>query len=401
MRISAVVLTFSACAAFAAEAPKVTYSKHVAAILNKRCVECHRAGEAAPMAFTSYKEVRPWAKAIREATASRKMPPWLADPSHGKFSNDRRLSQDELDTIATWVAAGAPEGDPKDLPPPPRFETGWNIGKPDAVFDIGTDFDVPPSGEVPYKYFVVDPGFKEDMWIEAAEARADKRGVVHHIIVFVVDSKENLAGSGGNLLVGWAPGDPPMDYAPGTAKLVRAGAKLRFQMHYTPNGTPTKDRSYVGFRYAKQPPTYRALTGRALNFNFRIPAGDPNYEVKASWTAKDDVRLTSLMPHMHLRGKDFKYTVVYPDGREEVLLHVPRYDFNWQLSYALAQPIVLPKGTRIDCVAHFDNSANNKYNPDPTKEVKWGDQTWEEMMIGWFNYTVDPQPALVTKASAE
>ena len=401
MRISAVVLTFSACAAFAAEAPKVTYSKHVAAILNKRCVECHRAGEAAPMAFTSYKEVRPWAKAIREATASRKMPPWLADASHGKFSNDRRLSQDELDTIATWVAAGAPEGDPKDLPPPPRFETGWNIGKPDAVFDIGTDFDVPPSGEVPYKYFVVDPGFKEDMWIEAAEARADKRGVVHHIIVFVVDSKENLAGSGGNLLVGWAPGDPPMNYAPGTAKLVRAGAKLRFQMHYTPNGTPTKDRSYVGFRYAKLPPTYRALTGRALNFNFRIPAGDPNYEVKASWTAKDEVRLTSLMPHMHLRGKDFKYTVVYPDGREEVLLHVPRYDFNWQLSYTLAQPIVLPKGTRIDCVAHFDNSANNKYNPDPTKEVKWGDQTWEEMMIGWFNYTVDPQPALVTKASAE
>ena len=391
------IFAFGASVALAATPSNVTYSKHVASILNKRCVECHRPGEAAPMAFTSYKEVRPWAKAIREATSSRKMPPWLANPAHGKFSNDRRLSDDELETIGAWVAAGAPEGDPKDLPPTPTFVTGWNIGKPDAVFDIGTTVDVPDTGVVPYKYFVVDPGFKEDMWIEAAEARAEKRNVVHHIIVFVVDPKENLTGSGGNLLVGWAPGDPPMDYAPGTAKLVRAGSKLRFQMHYTPNGKATTDRSYVGLRFAKQPPKYRALTGRALFFNLRIPPNDPNYESKASWTAKEEVRLTSMMPHMHLRGKDFKYTVIFPDGREEVLLHVPKYDFNWQLSYTLAEPLTLPAGTRIDCVAHHDNSPNNKYNPDPTKEVKWGDQTWEEMMIGWFNYTIDP-PAVVSKA---
>jgi hypothetical protein len=161
-----------------------------------------------------------------------------------------------------------------------------------------------------------------------------------------------------------------------------------FQVHYTPNGTALKDRSYVGLKYASEAPKLRAMTGNALNAGFKIPAGDPSYQVKSSWTAKDDVDLIAFMPHMHLRGKDFQYTIVYPDGRDEVMLNVPKYDFNWQLSYELSKPLMLPKGTRIDCVAHFDNSANNKYNPDPTKEVKWGDQTWEEMMIGWFTYTV-------------
>jgi hypothetical protein len=397
--IAAVFTVAGVCLAAPA---KVTYSKDVAPILNKRCVECHRTGEAAPMTFASYKEVRPWAKAIKAATLGRKMPPWLADPAHGKFSNDRRLSQEELDTISAWVDAGAPEGDRKNLPAPPEFAEGWNIGKPDMVIDMGADFEVPATGEVPYKYYTVETNFKEDMWIEAAECRADKRAVVHHIIVFVVDPKEpQLGGTGGNLLVGWAPGDPPMDYAPGTAKLVRAGSKLRFQMHYTPNGTATTDRSYVGLRFAKQPPKYRALTGRAINFSFKIPPGEPNHEVKASFTAKEDIRLTSLMPHMHVRGKDFQYTAVYPDGRSEILLKVPKYDFNWQLSYTLEEPLLLPKGARLDCVAHFDNSPNNKYNPDPTKEVKWGDQTWEEMMIGWFNYTIDPPAALVTRATGE
>ncbi|MGH9660127.1 MAG: thiol-disulfide isomerase [Bryobacteraceae bacterium] len=389
-KLAALVLAGAWGAVPVVAATKATYTKDVAPILNRRCVECHRAGEAAPMAFTSYKEVRPWAKAIREATLSRKMPPWLADPAHGKFANDRRLSDEEMATLRAWVDDGAPEGKAKELPPPREFTTGWNIGKPDVVFDVGTDFDVPATGVVPYKYFLVETNFKEDMWIEAAEARAEKRSVVHHIIVFVVDPKEpQLAGTGGNLLVGWAPGDLPMDHEPGTAKLIRAGAKLRFQMHYTPNGTATKDRSYVGLRFAKQPPQYRALTGRAMNFNIKIPPNEPNHEVKSTWTAKEDVRLTSLMPHMHLRGKDFQFTLVYPDGREEVLLRVPKYDFNWQLAYILDKPLSIPKGARLDCVAHFDNSPNNKANPDPSKEVKWGDQTWEEMMIGWFDYTLE------------
>lgn len=384
-----------------AGAAKVTYTKDVAAIMNKRCVECHRAGEAAPMAFTSYKEVRPWAKAIKAAVLSKKMPVWLADPNFGKFHNDRRLSAEEIRTISDWADAGAPEGNAKDLPPAPKFEPGWAMGKPDLVIDMGTDFAVPASGEVPYKYFTVETNFKEDMWIEAAEARAGNRKVVHHIIVFVVDPKDSaLANTGGNLLVGWAPGDTPSEYKPGTAKLVRAGAKLRFQMHYTPNGTEAVDRSMIGLRLAKEPPKERALTGRAINFTFKIPPHADNHEVKASYTAKEDIRLLGFMPHMHLRGKAFQYTIVYPDGRSEVMLKVPKYDFAWQLNYHLETPLDLPKGTRIDCVAHFDNSANNKYNPDPTKEVKWGDQTWEEMMIGWFDYTV-PAPVQVSRAGAE
>jgi len=389
----------------AVAAPKVNYSKHVAPILNTRCVECHRAGEAAPVAFTSYRESRPWAKAIKAAVLSKKMPPWLADPAHGKWANDRRLSPKQIETLVAWADTGAAEGKAKDLPPAPRFTTGWGIGKPDAVIDIGADFAVPAQGEVPYKYFLIDPGFEEDVWVEAAEARPDQRGVVHHIIVFVQDPTEpQLAGTGGNLLVGWAPGDPPMNNKAGTAKLVRAGSKLRFQMHYTPNGTAVTDRSYVGLRFAKQPPRYRALTGRAINLGFRIPPNADNHEVTAAFTAKEDIRLTSLMPHMHLRGKAFQYDVVYPDGRRETLLKVPRYDFGWQLAYSFAEPFTLPKGTRIECTAHYDNSPNNKYNPDPSKEVRWGDQTWEEMMIGWFHYTIEwpqTQPSSSSAAGQE
>lgn len=402
MRITMLLLAGGAVlASVAVAAPKVTYSKDVAKILNNRCVECHRAGEAAPMTLTSYKEARPWAKAIKAAILTKKMPPWLADPAHGKFANDRRLSEEEIATLTAWADSGAAEGNPKDLPPAPQHVTGWGIGKPDRVIDIGTDVEVPASGTVAYKYFVVDPGFTEDVWIEAAECRPDKRAVVHHIIAFILDPKASAQerGAGGNLLVGWAPGDPPMNYEPGTAKLVRAGSKFRFQMHYTPNGTAAMDRSYIGIRFAKEPPKLRAITANALTFNFRIPPGDPNYEVKSSYVVKEDIRLTSLMPHMHVRGKDFKYTVTYPDGRSEVLLHVPRYDFNWQLSYSLQDPLLLPKGARIDCVAHYDNSPNNKYNPDPTKEVKWGDQTWEEMMIGWFNYSVDAEPFKTPRAT--
>ncbi len=349
------------------------------------------------MAFTNYKEVRPWAKSIRERVTVGAMPPWLADPAHGQFRNDRRLSKEEIATIAAWAAGGAPEGNPRDLPPVPTFEPGWNIGKPDQVFDLGKDYEVPAEGTVAYQYFKVPTNFTEDKWIQAAEIRADKRDVVHHIIVFIQDpnAKGNAAagGDGGSLLVGWAPGDPALKLEPGTAKLVKAGSTLLFQVHYTPKGKAVTDRSYVGLKFTNEPPQNRAFTGRALTFSFKIPPGDPNYEVKSSWTAKEDVELVGLMPLMHLRGKDFKYTVVYPDGKQDVLLSVPKYDFNWQLSYDLKDHLKLPKGTRIDCVAHYDNSVNNKFNPDPTKEVKWGDQTWEEMMIGWFTYTTPLQNA--------
>ncbi len=382
-----------AATALAGDAP--VYSKDVAPILNARCVNCHRQGEAAPMAFGSYAEVRPWAKAIREAVLAAKMPPWLADPRHGHFRNDRRLLESERATIAKWVDAGSPEGDPAALPEAPKFADGWNIGKPDLVFDIGSDFEVPASGVVPYKYFRVPSNFTEDKWVEAAEIRPDNRSVVHHVIVFMIPPDGKRINDGGDLLIGWAPGDTPARYEPGTAMLVKAGTVFNVQMHYTPSGKPAKDRSYFGLRIAKKPPQRQAITGRAINTRLAIPPGAANHEERASFTLKRDVEVLGLMPHMHVRGKAFQYTVVYPDGRDEVLLKVPRYDFAWQLSYEFKEPLRLPAGARIDCVAHYDNSPNNKSNPDPSKEVRWGDQTWEEMMIGWFTYTV-PAPRAET-----
>jgi hypothetical protein len=384
----------------AAAAVPPTFSKDVAPILYSRCVECHRPGEAAPMAFSSYSEARPWAKAIKQAVLQRVMPPWLADPHFGAFSNVRTLAEQDVKTLVAWADGGAPEGDPKQTPALPHFETGWNIGKPDVTIDIGKDFAVPSEGTVAYQYFTVPSNFTEDKWVEAAEIRPDKRAVVHHIIVFIQDpSATPERREIGNLLVGYAPGEQPLRFDPGTAKLVKAGSKLLFQVHYTPNGKPVNDRSYVGIKFAKEPPKFRAVTANTTNRTFVIPAGDPAYQVASTWTAKEDLALLSLMPHMHLRGKDFKYTLVYPDGRQEVMLNVPKYDFNWQLQYELKAPLQLPKGTRIDCVAHFDNSPNNKFNPDPSKEVKWGDQTWEEMMMGWFTYSIPVSPAPASTAA--
>ena len=390
VRVGPMRIPLLAISVAAALPAAITYHKDVAPILAQRCLECHRQGEAAPMAFTSYAEVRPWATAIRQAVASAKMPPWLADPNFGHFRNDRRLSESEKQTIVEWTKTGAAEGDRKDARPAPRFIEGWNIGQPDLTFDLGEEFEVPSSGVVPYKYFKVPSNFKDDVWVEAAEIRPDQRDVVHHVIVFMLgpDGKREGADTGADLLVGWAPGDPANIFEPGTAKLVKAGTIFRVQMHYTPSGTARKDRTRFGLRLAKGPVREQVITGRAINGRFTIPAGAPDHEVKASWQAPSDVVLHSFMPHMHVRGKAFRYTIVYPDGREEIALDVPRYDFGWQLGYLLAKPLQLPAGTRIDCVARYDNSPNNKANPDPTKDVKWGDQTWEEMMIGWLDYTV-------------
>jgi hypothetical protein len=384
-------------AASGASTAKVTFTKDVAPIFYNRCVECHRAGEVAPMSLITYNEARPWAKAIKQKVVDRSMPPWLASLENTHFKNDRRLTQKEIDTIAAWVEAGALKGSDEDLPAPPKFEQGWAIGKPDAVIALDEDVAVPADGVVPYKYLTVQTNFNEDKWVQAAEIRPGNRKVVHHIIVFVQEpgAKNELSGEGrggrGFKLCGFAPGEQPKTFPSGTARLIRKGSRLTFQMHYTPNGEATTDRSYIGLIFSKTPVHKIALTGTATNARFVIPPGDGNYEVRSSWTATEDVRIIDLMPHMHVRGKDFTYTAVYPDGRSEVVLQVPKYDFNWQLLYQFKDPLFLPKGTRLDCVAHFDNSAKNKYNPDPSKEVRWGDQTWEEMMIGWFDYILDKE----------
>jgi hypothetical protein len=385
---------------------KVTFTKDVAPIFYNRCAECHRPGEIAPMSLLTYNDARPWAKAIKQKVVDRSMPPWLASGESSHFKNDRRMTQKEIDTITAWVDAGAPKGEDKFLPAPPKFEQGWSIGKPDAIISLDQEVAVPADGVVPYKYLTIQTNFTEDKWVQAAEIRPGNRRVVHHIIVFVQEpgAKIELSGEGrsgrGFKLCGFAPGEQPKVFPPGTAKLIKKGSKLTFQLHYTPNGEATTDRSYVGLIFAKTPVRKVALTGTATNASFVIPPGDGNFEVRSSWTAKDDVRIIDLMPHMHVRGKDFTYTAVYPDGRSEVVLQVARYDFNWQLLYQFKEPLFLPKGSKLDCVAHFDNSTKNKYNPDPTKEVRWGDQTWEEMMIGWFDY-VPAGENLLERASSK
>jgi mono/diheme cytochrome c family protein len=409
MMISVVAISLAAIRLFAPPAinadsgnkpaPKdVTFTKDVAPIFFKSCAECHRAGEIAPCSTLSYKDVRPWAKSIREKVGSREMPPWHADPNHGEWLNDRRLTQAEIDTIIAWVDGGAKEGDPKDLPPAPKLPEGWTIGQPDETFSI-PEQSIPATGVIPYKYLVVPTNLKEDRWITDAEIRSTGRSAMHHVIVLIQDPS-NPANANGNLLAGVAPGEQPARYRPGFGKKIPAGAKLIFQMHYTPNGEATKDVTTIGLKYAKERPEHQIFTRPVLNVSFTIPAGAPNYEVQSSYLFKEDAHLTSLMPHMHLRGKDFEIKAVFPDGTSKVLLKVPRYDFNWQTYYVPKEPLAIPKGAKIECTAHFDNSPANKYNPDPTKDVKWGEQTWEEMMIGWLGYYNDADPKSADKPAA-
>jgi hypothetical protein len=397
------------------QSPTPTFYKDVLPVLQSRCQSCHRPGEAGPMSFLDYKGTRPYAKAIKSAVLLKKMPPWPADPHFSRFENDRHLSDADIKTLTAWADAGAPEGDAKDAPKPVAWVEGWTIGKPDMVISMPQAIDVPATGTIEYQYLVIPTGLTKDTWVTAAEVRPGNRAVVHHIIAFLrppgspwmadakpgipfIPGKENRgAGRRGNqqsndlpseLLVGYAPG-MPADHSPaGAAKLLKAGSDLVLQIHYTANGTATTDLTRIGLMIAKEQPEYRQLTMNAGQNKFAIPPGDPAYEVKSEITLADDSELVNLMPHMHLRGKDFLYKAVYPTGETSTLLSVPKYDFNWQLVYYFEKPVVLPKGTRIECTAHFDNSPNNPANPDPTKEVKWGDQSWEEMMIGWFDVMI-------------
>jgi Copper type II ascorbate-dependent monooxygenase, C-terminal domain len=385
-------------------ATSLTFCKDIAPIFYKNCVTCHRAGEIAPMSLVRYKEIRPWARAIREKVLTRQMPPWHADPQHGEWANDRRMSQAEIDAIATWVDGGAKEGNPKDLPDPPTFASGWQIGKPDVIFYMPVEYTIPAEGSVAYQYFTVPTNFKEDMYIQAMEARAGNLSVVHHIVMYVRDprgKRSKRLDLGEGLLGALSPGQTPFIATPGTAKLIKAGSQLIFQMHYTPNGKEARDRSMVGLIFAKGPVEKVVTTTAAFDMKFRIPPGAPNYEVRADYEFEQDSHIVSLMPHMHLRGKDIVYRAFYPDGKSEVLLSIPHYNFNWQVYYYPEKPLAMPKGTRIEVVAHFDNSSKNPQNPDPTQEVRFGEQTWDEMMNGFIDYWVDsPQSGKHEPASA-
>jgi hypothetical protein len=376
-------------AATTASRPPATFSKDVAPILQKNCQICHRPGEAAPMSLLTYEQVRPWAKAIREAVLKRVMPPWQADPRYGKFRNDRSLSQDDIDTLVNWANSGAPEGDPKDLSPPAQFENGWRIGKPDVEIVMKEPFSVPASGVMDYRHFVVPTHFTEDKWFQVAEIRPGNRAIVHHVIAFVRPPGANPNNEPVEYLAGYAPGAVPLELEPGRAKLVTAGSDIVFELHYTPNGTPGTDQTKMGLIFAKEPPKERVFTVVLNAYHFAIPPGAPDYPVETDLEFGTDVKLLSLMPHMHFRGKDFDINLISPQGASEKLLSVPHYSFAWQTMYYPKDEIPAPKGSKIHLSGHFDNSANNVYNPNPSETVRWGEQTFHEMFGDITDVAVD------------
>lgn len=392
-----------------------TFYRDVAPILENRCQECHRAGEIGPMPLVTYRDARPWAKAIRDAVRSRKMPPWFADVaadgSRYKLLNDRRLTDTEIATLAAWAESGAAKGDPDDARVARVWPVGWNLdsvnrsgngvnrGEPDAVFEIPQAFEVPAKGEVEYQYCVVPTGFKEDRWVRAVEVRPGSRNVVHHVVVYIREpgSTWRPASSGtgphsptkSDILQVYAPGTAPEVWPDGMAKLIPAGSDLVFEIHYTPNGKRATDRTRVGMVFAASRPEKRVLTLQMSNERFVIPPGDPNYRVTVWGSLPNDALLLGFFPHMHLRGKAFEFTRILGNGQPETLLKVSHYDFHWQLAYRLATPVLLKKGARLQWIAWFDNSANNPRNPDPSAEVRYGEQSREEMMVGFFDVAVD------------
>jgi hypothetical protein len=439
MLLSAAVINArsEASAQAPARPPVPTFSKDVAPVLYKNCTGCHRPGEIAPMSLLTYGDARPRAKDIRTKIADGLMPPWHADPAHGRFANDRSLTESEKNILLRWANNGAPEGDPKDLPALPKYVDGWSLGQPDVVLAMAADYKVPADGFVEYEYFEIPTNFTEDKWVQAIEVRPGARAVVHHVIVTArppqperrpagfrfragmdiprgqTGSGENNAAGGrgqslfpapartGSFIGGFAPGTSAMKFEPGSALLIRAGSTIVLQMHYTTNGKAAVDRTKVGFTFAREAPEREMRLGTLINGQLKIPAGAADYSIAAEMTTTADVTLRSLLPHTHLRGRSWEYTVTYPDGRSDIVLAVPKYDFNWQTDYVFAEPLKLPKGTTIRAVAHYDNSAKNPSNPDPSVDVAWGDQTWEEMMFTGFVYSLDGvKPGTVISAPA-
>ena len=374
-----------------AREPEVTYAKRIAPILQKHCQVCHHPGTAAPFSLLTYDDAVKWADNIREAVVDGRMPPWFADPRFGRFSNDPRLKPADLKAVLAWLDTGMKFGNKNDLPPGRKYEDGWLLGKPDVVVTMPKEQEIPAAGTMPYQYYVTRMDFAEDVFVQAIEAFPGDRTVVHHLDV-------NFLGNGPTIF-NYGPGVPPLSLPPDCAIRIPARQHLLWNLHYTPNGKPTRDRSALGLTFYRgsKPPKYLyefVIVGFG-NGNWAIPPGDPNYRVDSEWVVPHDMRLIWLEPHMHLRGKDFDFRVLYPDGRSDTLLFVPHYDFNWQLMYWLEEPLVLPKGAKILCTAHYDNSSSNPNNPDPTKEIHWGQQSDEEMMHGGMGVIYEPQPAAV------
>ena len=395
---AALVLGMTVTGAEAAEGVP-TFAADVAPILYDNCVACHRPNHLAPMSLITYDDVRPWARAVKTKVVSREMPPWGADSSVRAYKNDASLSPEEIDVIAAWVDGGAPRGNEAELPELPKFAEGWSIGEPDLVFTMLEPFRVPADGTVPYSYVTVPTNLQEDTWISAHEFRPGDRRVIHHVISEVLEddgapataevklqrNRERTRARGARV-GGYVPNRLGSVYEDGVAVRLPAGADIEAQMHYTTIGEPVLDQSSWGVVVAPAAASdrRRAGGGAVANRLFRIEPGNPAYEVRAKRQIDEPAYLSNMMPHMHVRGKSAKYIVTFPDGREEVALWVPNYDFNWQLRYQLEEPILMPAGSTLEAVFTYDNSPNNRHNPDPAAAVRWGDQTWEEMMLGYY-----------------
>ena len=395
MPLGTLVAAMAIAVALAAQPARAApaFYHDVLPILQSRCQVCHRPGEIAPMSLVTYRETRPWAKAIRDAVRSRKMPPWFADPCCGTFANDRTLTPAEIETLSAWADSGAAAGDEKDAPPARAWPPAGNLAAPGLVLEMPRAFEVPAKGAVEYQYFLIPSGFTEDRWIQGVEVRPGAPSVIHHVVVYIIEPGEDWksAPSKSDMLTVYAPGTSPDVWPGGMAKLVKARSSLLLEIHYTPNGRMAMDRTKVAIAFAKSPPQKRVLTLQMASDRFTIAPGDADAHVTVSGTLPNDALLLGFFPHMHLRGTAFEYDRLLEDGRPETMFRASHYNFYWQLSYWLVQPIPLKKGTRLSWTAWYDNSANNPLNPDPSAEVRYGQQSWEEMMVGFFDVAVDPR----------
>jgi len=419
--LSAITLLIPFLDAETAAKPQTpTFYRDVLPILQGHCQSCHRVGEIAPMPFVTYKDTRPWAAGIRDAVRSKTMPPWFADPCCGHFSDDPSLTAVEIETLSAWANTGAPEGKSSDAPAPVKWTEGWNIAQPDVIVKMPRSVAIPATGDIEYTYEIVPTSFADDKWVQMSEVRPSSREHVHHAVVYIRPPDSDwlrgapigvpfTASSLGDehlrhqahetkndMLLVYAPGSSPDRWPDRMAKFIPAHSDLVFQMHYTSNGHAANDQTSVGLVFSKHPPSQRVLTLQLANDHdtIPIPPGADNYQVEVHGTIPNDCLLLSFFPHMHLRGKRFEYNIVHPDKKIETLLRV-NYDFYWQLSYRLAEPRFLPAGTELQAIATYDNSRHNRHNPDPDSPVTWGDQTYNEMMVGFFDVAV---PANISKS---
>ncbi len=393
-----------AAASIPAPAAPVTFYKDILPILQKRCQSCHRPGEIGPMPLLTYQQARPWAKAMRESVKLRKMPPWFADPRYGEFANDPSLSLAEVHAIDQWASTGAAPGAKADAPPPVHWKAGWNISTPDAVLQMPQPFRVPARSVIDYQYLVFPTGFRQEKWVQAVEIRPSDRSIVHHAVLYVRNPDDvwlrdaprgrmfappESVQTKSDILAVYTPGSGPSEWPEGMAKKIPAGAELVLQVHYTSKETGAQDRTGIGIVFCRTEPDKRVVTLQMGRDQIAIPPGERDYRLSVSGTMPHDALLLSMLPHMHLRGSAFEYEIVEPHGRITTLLAVKPYDFFWQMSYQLKTPRLLRAGERLTWTGHFDNSPNNPRNPDPSAEVHWGEQSWQEMMIGFFDVAID------------